>query len=146
MIVTIDRLKQAHVDVDSPVQVALPPTTIQRRTIRCTAIQCKASTTFQILLPYQEAQLLHLGSGGSYVANNYCEPLQRTLLTDQTSFSGFRDTLYQCCLDFNSQLWVFVALCYFVLALTTGRNPVPMSPPLLMCVVVSNCSDWSGLM
>ena len=81
MIVTIDRLKQAHVDVDSPVQVALPPTggmppcTIQRRTIRCTAIQCKASTTFQILLPYQEAQPLHLGSGGGYVANNYCEPL-----------------------------------------------------------------------
>ena len=26
MIITVDRLKQAHLDVDSPVQVALPPT------------------------------------------------------------------------------------------------------------------------
>ena len=84
-IIMVDRLKQAHLDVDSPVQVALPPTQGRppftnsdfpsSQPSNAPPSDAPPSNTkppqhSRSRSPNQEAQPLHLGSGGGYVANN----------------------------------------------------------------------------
>ena len=75
------------------------------------------------------------------LANNYCEQLLQTLLTDQASCSSFRDHPSPVLFWFQFAIVSFCSSLLFCFCTRYSGDPVPMSPPLLMCVPMSpHCS------